>query len=56
MSSHANISDTLFDQRSPQPPEEGVLNCHRKTDRQQTDGNGESMTELAQWADSLKIK
>ena len=29
---HFNISDTPFDQKSPQPPEEGVLKCHRQTD------------------------
>ena len=30
---HANISNTPFDQRSPQPPKEGVLNYHTQTDR-----------------------
>ena len=49
MSSHANISDTPFDQRSPQPLEEGVLNCHRHTERQTDNGLGHSMTESAQW-------
>ena len=34
VSSHANISNTPFDQRSPQPPGEGVLNYHRQTHRQ----------------------
>ena len=29
-----NISDMPFDQKSPRPPEGGVLNCHRQTDRQ----------------------
>ena len=48
-----NISDTPFDQKSPRPPEEGVLNCHTHTDRQ-TDGHRNSMTELAQWTDSVK--
>ena len=28
-----NISDTPFDQKSPQPPEEGVLNCHTHTEK-----------------------
>ena len=44
VSLHVNISITPFDQRSPGPPEEGVLNCHT-----QTDEHGNSMTELAQW-------
>ena len=47
-------SDTTSDQRSPQPPEEGVLNCHKPTHRQ-TDGHGDSMTESAQWADAMKM-
>ena len=34
VSSHYNISDTPFDQRSPRPPEESVLKCHRQTERQ----------------------
>ena len=55
MSSHANISDTPLDQRSPRPPKEGVLNSHGHTDRQ-TDGHGDSMTELAQWGDSVEMK
>ena len=41
-----------IDQRSPQPPEEGVLNRHRQTDRhtdKHTDGHGNSMTVSAQW-------
>ena len=33
MSLHAHISDTPFDEMSLQPPEEGILNCHRQTDR-----------------------
>ena len=33
MSSHTNISNTHFNQRSPRPLEEGVLNCHTHTDR-----------------------
>ena len=31
MSLNANISDTPFNQRSPRPPEEGVLRHHRHT-------------------------
>ena len=31
VSSHANISDTPFDQKSPGHPEVGVLNLHRHT-------------------------
>ena len=46
MSLQPNTSDTPFDQKSPRPPEEGVLNCHR-----QTSGHRDSMTESA---DSLK--
>ena len=45
---HVNISNTSFNQRSQITPEEGVLNCHRHTDRH-TDGHGNSMTELAEW-------
>ena len=51
MSSHANISDTPFEQRSPGHPEEGFLNCHRQANGQ-TDGHCGSMTESA---DSVKI-
>ena len=47
VSSHGNISDTPYDERSPRPPEKGVLNCHRQTHRQ-TDGHRDSMTEQAQ--------
>ena len=54
MSLHANISNMPFDQKSPWPQEEGVLNCLRQTDWH-TDGHGDSMTELAQWANSVKI-
>ena len=42
-----------FDQKSPGYPEVGVLNCQRQTDRHR-DEHGNSMTELAQWADSVK--
>ena len=45
---HANISDTPFDQKFPRPPEEGVLNCHRQTNKQtdrHTYGHRDSMTE-----------
>ena len=31
---HTNISDMPFDQRSLQPPEKGVLNCHTQANRQ----------------------
>ena len=34
LSSHANINNTSFDQRSPGPLEEGVLNCQRQRDIQ----------------------
>ena len=43
VSLHANISNTPFDQRSPQPPEEGVLNCPTHTNIQ-TDGHYDSIT------------
>ena len=33
VSMHGNIRRTGFDQKSPQPPEESVLNCHRHIDR-----------------------
>ena len=49
MSLQANISDTPFNQKSPRPPEEGVLDFHT-----QTSGHRDSMTESAQWADSVK--
>ena len=44
MSLYANISDTPFDQRPARPPEKGVLNNHRQTDR-----HGYPMTESAPW-------
>ena len=34
VTSHANISQAPFDQRSPRLPEEGVLNGHRQTETQ----------------------
>ena len=43
-----NIRRTRLDQRSPRPPEEGVLNCHIQTSRQ-TDEHGNYMTKTAQW-------
>ena len=49
----AIISDTPCDQRSPQPPEVAVLRWRKQTDRQ-TDGHGNSMTESAKRADSVK--
>ena len=51
---HADISNMPFDQKSPGHPEVGVLNCHSTTDRQ-TDGHRDSMTELAQWAESVNM-
>ena len=54
MSSQANISDTPFDQKTPGHPEVGVLRRHKQIDRQ-TNGHRNSMPELAQWADSVKI-
>ena len=50
-----NISNTPFNQRSPRPPEVGVLRRHRQKDRH-TDGHGDSMTESGQRADSVKEK
>ena len=47
------IWNTFFDQRSPRPPEAGLSRCHKQTNRQ-TDGHCDSMTEWAQWADSVK--
>ena len=44
VSSQPNISDWPFDQRSPRPPEVGVLQWHWHTD-----GHGNSMTKSAQW-------
>ena len=32
--SHTNICNMPFYQKSPQPPKEGVLNCHRHTQTQ----------------------
>ena len=51
----ANISNTAFHERSPRPPEVGVLLLHIPTDRQ-TDRHGDSMTESAQWANSVREK
>ena len=47
LSLHSNIRRMRFDQRSPRPPEEGVLMGHRHTDRH-TGGHGDSMSESAQ--------
>ena len=47
--SQATIRNTFFDQRSPRPPEVGVLRWRR-----QTDGHGNSMTDPAQRAKSRK--
>ena len=50
VSSHSHISDMYFDQKSQQPPKEGVWRRHRPTDRHRN-----SMTESVQWANSVKI-
>ena len=34
VSSHGNMRRTQFDQKSPRPPEEGVSQRHRQTNRQ----------------------
>ena len=54
MSSQPNIRNKFYDQRSPQPPEEGVSRRHKQT-HTQTDAHCNSMTESAQWADSVNI-
>ena len=54
VSLQANISNKPFDQKTPGHPEVGVLNCQRPRDRQ-TDAHRNSMTESAQWANSVKI-
>ena len=54
MSSQANIRNKFFVQRSPPPPEVGVSRRHRHTDTQ-TDRHGDSMTDPAQRAESVKI-
>ena len=54
LSSQPNTSDTPFDQSSPVHQEVGVLDCHRQTHRQ-TDGHGDSITDPAQRAESVKI-
>ena len=41
MSLQANIGDMPFNQKSPGHPEMGVLNCHRRTEKQ-TDGHCDS--------------
>ena len=56
VSSHDNIRNTFFNQKSPQPPE-GCF-ATSQTDKQierQTDGHRDSMTESAQWANSVKL-
>ena len=55
MSLQTNISDTPFNQKYPQTPEDGVLDCHSQTDRTATEGYCNYMTESAQWVDLLKI-
>ena len=35
VSLYANISDTIYNQRCQQHPEEGVLNYHRQTNKHQ---------------------
>ena len=54
VSSQANIRNTFFNQRSPRPPEVGFFCRHRQTDTQ-TDRHGDSMTDPAQRAESVKI-
>ena len=54
VSSQANIRNTFFAQSSPRHREVGVWRWHGQTDRQ-THGHRDSMTESAQWANSLKI-
>ena len=49
------ISDTPFDHKSPRPWEEDFCNVTDKQTNKQTDGLCGSMTESAQWADSVKI-
>ena len=49
--SQANISDTPFDHRSQRHPEVGVSRRHGQTDKR-----GNSMTESAQRADSVKTR
>ena len=48
--SQINIRNTTFDQRSPWPPEEGILQWH-----EHTDGHGDSMTDPAQRAKSVEL-
>ena len=48
-----SIRNMFFDQRSPQPPEEGVLRRHKQTHRQK-DRHCDSMTIQAQWGESMK--
>ena len=43
-----------LEQKSPGHQKVRVLNCQRQTNKQ-TDGHCNSMTESAQWADSVKI-
>ena len=54
VSLQASIRNTFLDQKSPQHPEVGVLKCCTQTNRQ-TDLYGDSMTDLAQGAYSVKI-
>ena len=49
--SNANISNTLFDQRSPQHPEENVLNCHRQ--QKKTDTRTDMATQWLNWPSGL---
>ena len=51
VSSDPNIMKIFFDQSSPQPPEGGVSRCHTHTNQ-----HCNSMTESAQWANSVKKK
>ena len=55
VSLQANIRNYFFDQGSPQHPEGGVLPSADRQTNKQTEGHGDSMTELAQRADSVNI-
>ena len=46
----------LFNQKSPVNWEAGFPQCHTQTERHRTQGYRDLEIELAQWADSVKIK
>ena len=59
MSLQANISNTPFDQKFQGHREVGDFNCHRQKGEQtnkKTDGHCNSMTESAQWGNSVREK